>query len=197
MRHLPALFCALMLAACQNSPPDLREWTPADHHNTSNAKQKGQVTADAKSRVEGLDEVTLTTWTNKCTVCHGRVGAADGPQAPMYQPQDLTDPQWQDSVSDERLLASIQQGRNKMPAFNLPDTTAQHLVKLVRMLRRRTRERAAPEPTATATSAAARPTPPASAKVKTRAVSASKIPAAKAAAKTPTPKTPPESTRQP
>ncbi len=52
----------------------------------------------------------------------------------MFQPRDLTDPQFQDSVSDEQLLTSIQQGKNKMPAFALPEATAKKLVLLIRRL---------------------------------------------------------------
>jgi cytochrome c553 len=151
-----SLMAAWMVAlGCQSRAEDLREWKPSDHHNTSNtaAKRKGQTTANSESRVAGLDEVTLNTWANQCTPCHGRIGAGNGPQAPMFKPPDLTDAEWQDSVTDERLFTSIQQGRNKMPAFNLPEGTARSLVKLVRMVRRSPPQ--APSPSANASPQAA------------------------------------------
>jgi cytochrome c oxidase cbb3-type subunit 3 len=125
--------------ACQSPPEDLREWRPTDHRNSgsSGATKKGQVSASATSNLPGVDQVALSTWQNNCVSCHGRVGKGDGPQAALYQPRDLSDPAFQATVSDEQLLQSIQEGKGKMPGFALPETTAQGLVKLVRLLGRR------------------------------------------------------------
>jgi hypothetical protein len=98
--------------------------------------KKGQVTGEATANPAGLDQVTLSTWQNNCVSCHGRIGAGDGPQAPLYQPRDLTDPAFQSAVSDEQLLTSIQQGKGKMPGFSLPEATARGLVRLIRLLAR-------------------------------------------------------------
>jgi mono/diheme cytochrome c family protein len=129
---------ATLLTACQQAPADLREWRPGDHTNTgeTGAMQKGQVKAEAAPTPAGLDQVTLSTWQNNCVSCHGRAGAGDGPQAPMYKPRDLGDPEFQAQVTDAQLLESIQRGKGKMPGFALPEGTAQGLVKLVRLLNR-------------------------------------------------------------
>src|SRR5690606_25886948 len=87
--------------------------------------------------------VSIASWRANCVICHGTLGKADGPQSMIYKPRDLSDPQWQDSVTDEELYNSIQKGKNKMPGFALPETVARNLVKLVRLLdMSRQRERA-------------------------------------------------------
>lgn len=137
--HWLWLFAASTVClACQTAPDDLREWRPADHRNLENtgAASKGQVTGQEQSGVPGLDQVTMSAWQNNCVTCHGKIGRGDGPQAFLYQPRDLGDPEWQASVTDEQLIQSIQQGKNKMPGFALPPTTAQGLVRLVRLLGR-------------------------------------------------------------
>lgn len=132
---LLAVLAALCLGGCDSPPPDLREWTPADHHGeTQNPERTRQSTGEPASTEPGLDEVTLATWSKACTLCHGRIGRGDGPQAPMTQPRDLTDPAWQASVSDEQIEKSIREGKGKMPAFPLPDGTIKSLVQLIRRL---------------------------------------------------------------
>jgi mono/diheme cytochrome c family protein len=127
----------LTLMACQRAPDDLRQWRAADHRNSENsgAAKKGQVSAQpASANVMGVDQVVLSTWQNNCASCHGRTGAGDGPQAALYQPRDLSDPEFQKAVSDEQLFTSIQKGKGKMPGFALPDGTARGLVRLVRLI---------------------------------------------------------------
>lgn len=142
---LPVMLVALCLGGCDSPPTDLREWTPADHHGeTQNPERTRQSTGEPASTEPGLDEVTLATWSKACTLCHGRIGRGDGPQAPMTQPRDLTDPAWQASISDEQIEKSIREGKGKMPAFPLPDGTIKSLVQLIRRL-------AAVAPTAPAT----------------------------------------------
>lgn len=122
-------------------PEDLREWRPADHRNANSsggmekaAAEKGQSTGKEMPKDLGVDQVIISTWSNNCVVCHGRIGQGDGPQAPMFQPKNLADPIWQASVTDAQILAAIQKGKGKMPGFALPDATAQGLVRLVRLL---------------------------------------------------------------
>jgi mono/diheme cytochrome c family protein len=48
----------------------------------------------------------------RCFVCHGRDGKGDGPSATglAEKPQDLTDPNWQKSDSDDLIRIVIKQG---------------------------------------------------------------------------------------
>ncbi|HEX2878027.1 MAG TPA: cytochrome c, partial [Polyangiaceae bacterium] len=117
------------------APAEVREWTPADHKaETQNPERTGQTPAATSQAPAGLDEVTIATWSNNCTMCHGQIGRGDGPQAALTKPRDLTDPKWQAQVSDEQIANSIVQGKGMMPKFALPPATVQSLVQLVRRL---------------------------------------------------------------
>lgn len=141
---LGPILCWLLptIAACQSSPADVREWTPKDHTNTGGATtvttQAPAARADGPAADDpgpppGLDSVTLAAWTSNCSSCHGKIGRGDGPQGAMLKATDLSDPDWQKRVTDEQIRASITAGKNQMPAFpNLPSTTVDHLVLLVR-----------------------------------------------------------------
>jgi hypothetical protein len=139
VRLVSGLFAtAGLIGGCQAAVEDLREWRPSDHTNVgqTGAMQKGQVSGEASANALGLDQVTLSTWQNNCVSCHGRAGAGDGPQAALYKPRDLGDPEFQAQVTDTQLFESIQRGKGKMPGFALPEATAQNLVRLVRLLGR-------------------------------------------------------------
>lgn len=161
MRRSLSFSAVLLLVSCNAPPKGLREWTAADHDHSENsgAQAKGQTTGERKELFPGVDQVTVATWSTKCAGCHGRIGRADGPQAPMFNPTDLSDPTWQAATTDERMLASIQNGRGKMPAFALPEQTAQSLVRLVRLFDRERGARAPQAPAATAAASAAPPNP--------------------------------------
>jgi mono/diheme cytochrome c family protein len=127
-----ALSCIL---ACEQSRAEVREWTPADHKGEAQDPERtGQTTGAPSNAPPGLDEVTIATWSNNCTICHGQIGRGDGPQAPLTKARDLTDPKWQAQVTDEQIGASILQGKGLMPKFALPPATIQSLVQLVRQL---------------------------------------------------------------
>lgn len=135
------LLCPIVgLLACQGTPDDLREWRPSDHTNaatnavTASSNRPRQSAGEEGTTVPGLDQVTLASWRSNCVVCHGSLGRGDGPQAPMFKPRDLADPEWQASVSDEQIREVIQKGRNRMPGFALPEQVADNLVRLVRLL---------------------------------------------------------------
>ncbi len=114
---------------------DVQEWRPSDHDNNDNPNAR-QVSG---SVAPGQEEDTLidVTWRQNCARCHGMSGRGDGPEGRMLRVRDLTDPAFQDKMSDEEIAAVIKQGRNKMPAFEtLPDNVVHGLVKHIRKLRR-------------------------------------------------------------
>ena len=79
-----------------------------------------------------------TTFNAKCATCHGRDGRGRTARGRRTHTRDLTDANWQDDVSDERLFNSIHNGRNKMPAFRkaLSDINIDALIAYVRGLKR-------------------------------------------------------------
>lgn len=139
-RQRPTLLWAaafgLVVAACDPAPGDIREWTPADHDQATSPGQGAQVAA--KPGGEGTDSTLIElAWQRNCLTCHGARGRGDGPQGPMMRPPDLTDAAWQDRVSDAQIAETIRKGRNKMPAFELPDQVIQGLVQRIRSARAR------------------------------------------------------------
>ncbi|MEZ4374048.1 MAG: cytochrome c [Polyangiaceae bacterium] len=132
-----SLTLATAVVGCNRAPDDLREWTPADHHHTAEPN-RGQVTSDpdpdtAAKPPPGLEDVTIVAWRRNCMRCHGVVGRGDGAQGAMLGATDLSNPSWQAKTSDEQIASVIQHGKGAMPPFDLPDTTVQKLVKLVRL----------------------------------------------------------------
>lgn len=121
---------------CNETPADRREWKASDHDHTANpnADQVQVTDAGAAPGPNGLDDVTIVAWQQNCTSCHGKLGRGDGPQGQLLHASDLSRPDWQASVTDEAIAATIRQGRGRMPSFNLPDATIQRLVALIRML---------------------------------------------------------------
>jgi cytochrome c oxidase cbb3-type subunit 3 len=77
----------------------------------------------------------------RCFVCHGRDGKGDGPSATglAEKPQDLTDPNWQKSNSDDLIGIVIKQGgvaigkTGAMPPN--PDLTQAQIQSLVAFVR--------------------------------------------------------------
>jgi mono/diheme cytochrome c family protein len=125
----------LVVLGCSRAPTDLREWTVSDHDHTQDPSGT-QVAANQPSSAGmfGISEVVLAAWRQNCTTCHGAIGRGDGPQAAMTKPRDLTDPGWQATVSDDDIASVIRTGRGAMPAFPLPESTVDGLVRLVRLL---------------------------------------------------------------
>lgn len=123
-----ALAALLTLAAC-DSPGDVREWTPRDHEGEQRAP--GQVAGSAE--VEEDATLVEVTWRQSCAVCHGLDGRSDTQQGQLLHAPDLTRPELA-RVDDATLAATIQRGRNKMPAFDLPDKVVLGLVRHVRRL---------------------------------------------------------------
>ncbi|HXS01684.1 MAG TPA: cytochrome c [Pyrinomonadaceae bacterium] len=75
-----------------------------------------------------------------CVSCHGNDGKGKTSKGKFSHARDLTDAEWQNDVSDERLFNSIMNGRNvrgNMPAFSnkLNEKEAESLVNFVRSLK--------------------------------------------------------------
>jgi mono/diheme cytochrome c family protein len=131
----PLLGCVI---ACSKAPADVREWRPSDHDHVEepNSRQVApddSATAGSPASV-GLDDVTIVAWKQNCVTCHGIVGAGDGPQGAAMHAANLTNPQWQASVTDVQIATVIRTGKGMMPAFPLPEGTITGLVRLVRLL---------------------------------------------------------------
>ncbi len=76
-----------------------------------------------------------------CVTCHGEDGRATTTKGKFSHARDLSDPKWQDDVSDERIFNSIWNGRNvqgTMPPFStkITEKEADSLVTYVRGLRK-------------------------------------------------------------
>ena len=72
-----------------------------------------------------------------CATCHGKDGRAKTFKAKFNKARNLTEPGWQEAVSDERIYNSLTNGRGKMPAFakKMSEAEINSLVLLVRGLR--------------------------------------------------------------
>ena len=75
-----------------------------------------------------------------CVSCHGSDGKAKTSKGRFSHARDLTDTEWQDNVSDERIFNSIMNGRNvrgNMPSFanKLKENEVNSLVTFVRELK--------------------------------------------------------------
>jgi len=78
------------------------------------------------------------TFNSKCAKCHGHDGRGKTFRGKHIHARDLTEANWQNDVSDERLFNSISNGRNKMPAFKkqLSESDIDALVLYVRRLKK-------------------------------------------------------------
>jgi cytochrome c6 len=79
-----------------------------------------------------------STFDSKCATCHGKDGRGKTFKGKLTHARDMTDGQWQNDVTDERLFNSISNGRGKMPAFKkkLSEAQIDELVAYVRRFRR-------------------------------------------------------------
>lgn len=77
-------------------------------------------------------------YNRRCASCHGKDGRAKTFKAKFNDARDLTNSQWQESVSDEQLYNSIMNGRGKMPPFGkkLTEDQVDALVNHVRSLKK-------------------------------------------------------------
>jgi cytochrome c6 len=73
-----------------------------------------------------------------CATCHGKDGSSKTFKAKFNHARNLTDSEWQATVSDERLFNSITNGRGHMPAWGkkLSEEEINSLVTYVRHLKK-------------------------------------------------------------
>lgn len=123
----------LFAAACQPDRGEVREWTAADHDGTENlGMNRGQERPPA-AKEDTAAALAETIWRKNCATCHGATGRGDGPQGPMVGAKDLTADDWLGKVSDDEIVTSIKNGKNRMPAFpDLPEPVLTGLVKRIR-----------------------------------------------------------------
>lgn len=141
--RVAAAALTLLALGCEAppSPASLKEWTPADHHSNDDDKlppnggQGAAAPAGRRSPSGDVAQLVDITWRQQCSQCHGSGGRGDGPTGPMVRAPDLTRAEWQKSVTDAELAATIKNGKNRMPKFDLPEAVLQGLVKRIRTLR--------------------------------------------------------------
>ncbi len=77
-------------------------------------------------------------YSRNCSSCHGKDGQSKTFKAKFNHARNLTDPDWQGSVSDERIFNSIANGRGKMPPLHkkMSDAEIDSLVLYVRGLKK-------------------------------------------------------------
>jgi len=78
------------------------------------------------------------TYAKQCATCHGKDGRAKTFKGKLTKARNLTDAEWQDRVSDERIYNVIANGKGKMPAFSkkLSDADINSLAEYVRKLKK-------------------------------------------------------------
>ena len=121
------LLVLALLAGC-DAGGERREWVVADHQGAQ--RNRGQVPDVA----EPTEDATLieVAWRQNCAVWHGLGGRGDTQQGQMLRIPDLARPELA-AIGDAALVATIQHGRNKMPAFDkLPEKVVTGLVRYVR-----------------------------------------------------------------
>jgi cbb3-type cytochrome c oxidase subunit III len=86
---------------------------------------------------ESLDSAAQL-FSQNCVKCHGKDGRSKGLKAKTMGARNLTDAEWQDRVSDERIFNSINNGKGHMPGFGkkLSEAQIDSLVQYVRGLRK-------------------------------------------------------------
>jgi cytochrome c6 len=90
----------------------------------------GPVTADARSASQ--------LYSKNCATCHGRDGRAKTFKAKLNHARNISDSEWQERVTDERIFNSITNGKGKMPAYGkkLSEQEIDTLVTYVRSLKK-------------------------------------------------------------
>lgn len=127
----------LSFSGCAQERDPGSTWSPANHTQPAQATQSAAPAAPAVANEEAQARAVAALWRQQCAGCHGTEGAGDGAQAPGPM-QDLGDPEWQSSHSDEDIARVVALGEGQMPGFanRLPAQNIALLVMHVRSLRR-------------------------------------------------------------
>lgn len=77
-------------------------------------------------------------YAKQCASCHGKDGRAKTIKGKLKHARNLTDAEWQEKVSDERIFNSIMNGKEKMPAYGkkLSQEQVEALVTYVRAFKK-------------------------------------------------------------
>jgi mono/diheme cytochrome c family protein len=77
-------------------------------------------------------------YSRNCATCHGRDGHSKTLKGKLKHARNLSDPEWQTRVSDERIFNSIMNGKGKMPPYGkkLSEQDVDALVTYVRGLKK-------------------------------------------------------------
>jgi len=88
--------------------------------------------------VSAEDRSATQLYSKNCASCHGRDGRAKTFKAKLNHARNLSDAEWQERVSDERIFNSIMNGKGKMPAYGkkLSEQDIDLLVTYVRGLKK-------------------------------------------------------------
>ena len=130
------------LVGCESPPAaaSLQEWSAKDHHSADDDKgASGAQQPKGGKPAPGSDTGQLVelAWRQQCVTCHGAMGKGDGQMGAMLHAPDLTNPDLQAKATDAELAVIIKNGKDKMPAFNLPDPVLQGLVARIRQMKGR------------------------------------------------------------
>ena len=73
-----------------------------------------------------------------CASCHGKDGRSKTFKAKLNHARNISDPEWQERVSDERIFNTIMNGKGKMPEYGkkLSEQEIDALVTYVRSLKK-------------------------------------------------------------
>ncbi len=135
LANFVGLFGLIALLGCDRAPSaaNLKDWSPADHDQEPGRPPPSKM--GPKGDAGGTPTLVEVAWRNQCASCHGFGGKGDGPQGAMFKASDLTRADWQASVKDEDIAATIKNGKGRMPKFDLPDDVVRGLVARVRSFR--------------------------------------------------------------
>jgi len=99
---LPALFMGIAFL--------LQEFSGASGQEKRNTLDPLVVSSEQRAQAK-------KTFKDQCSRCHGSDGKGNTVLGDMLFPPDFTDAKWWKELSNERLIHSITDGKNEMPAF--------------------------------------------------------------------------------
>jgi cbb3-type cytochrome c oxidase subunit III len=73
--------------------------------------------AGAQKGIAAQSERGREVYADRCARCHGSDGQGRTRMGEAVEPPDLSDPVWQRGRSTARMVASVTNGRGRMPAF--------------------------------------------------------------------------------